>query len=129
MDFKTFEENEIIIKEGSKSEDMYLIMTGKARVFKIINAEKVELAVLEHGDFIGEMSLFLNESRTANVEAIETTEVQIINKNIILEEIKVNPEFAYDMILMLANRIKNLHQIISNLQGVKKSYEIMYKKK
>jgi CRP-like cAMP-binding protein len=128
MNLKIFKKGEKIFDEGSTSDDMYLIFSGKVSVFKTIDGEKVQLAVLEEGDFIGEMSLFLNEMRTASIEAMEETKAQLISKEAILDEIQVNPKFAHMMITMLVNRIKNLHQIIIDLQGIKKSYEIMYRK-
>ncbi len=120
--------NEILFAEGSEGTDIFFIISGKVRVYKTINSESVELATFEKGDFIGEMSMFLNEPRTATIEAIEDTEVQVFNKQTILEQIKQNPQFAYGMISMLTRRIKNLHAIISKYQGIKKSYELMYKK-
>ncbi len=129
MEVKKFFKNDILFTEGSPGNDMYFITSGRVRVYKVMNGEKVELAVLEKGDFIGEMNLFLDEARSAMVEAIEDTEVQIFSKKTILEEIQKNPQFAYGMIAMLVNRIKNLHSIISSFQGIKKSYEIMYNKK
>jgi CRP-like cAMP-binding protein len=128
MNLKIFKKDEKIFDEGSTSDDMYLILSGKVSVFKTIDGEKVQLAFLEEGDFIGEMSLFLNEVRTASIEAMEETRAQLISKEAILDEIQVNPKFAHMMITMLVTRIKNLHQIIIDLQGVKKSYEIMYRK-
>lgn len=129
MEVKKFFKNDILFTEGLPGNDMYFITSGRVRVYKVMNGEKVELAVLEKGDFIGEMNLFLDEARSAMVEAIEDTEVQIFSKKTILEEIQKNPQFAYGMIAMLVNRIKNLHSIISSFQGIKKSYEIMYNKK
>lgn len=128
MDSKKFAAGDSVFKEGEKGSEMYFIVSGKVSVFKTINGEKIELAVMTKGDFMGEMTLFLNEPRSANAVALEDTQVAVLTKDLLLNEIKTNPQFAYGMIHILLKRIKGSQDIIGKLEGIKKSYEIMYGK-
>ena len=105
---------------------MIIIRSGSVSVFKMVNAEKIELAVHEKGDFIGEMSLLMNAARSANVQALEDSEAEVLNKDEFLGKIQNDPQFALSMITELADRVDQLHDVITKIQGIKKGYEIMY---
>ncbi|MCK5569156.1 MAG: hypothetical protein KAJ15_05525, partial [Spirochaetes bacterium] len=64
--------------------------------------------------------------RTASMEALEDTEVQILNKESLLKKIQEDRQFALRMITTMAKRLKDAHGVISRLEGAKKSLEIMY---
>jgi len=51
MEKMKFKAGELICREGSPGSEMYVILSGKVRIFKIINEEKIELALMGSGDF------------------------------------------------------------------------------
>ncbi len=126
MEKKRFSEGELICQEGSPGTVMYVILLGRVRIFKIINAEKIELAVFKSGDFCGEMSLLLKGIRTASIEAITDTEVLILSRESLLKKIQQDPHFALNMIRTMAARMRAANVIISQIEGEKTSLEIMY---
>jgi CRP/FNR family cyclic AMP-dependent transcriptional regulator len=125
----TFNKDDIICAENSGGEVMYIVKSGSARVIKTINGEQIELLQLKPGDFFGEMSLLLASPRTATVVACEETVIQEISRETMLLKIKQDPHFAYAMIKTLAGRIKDAHQVITNLQGEKLSLQVIYGQK
>ena len=129
MATKVFKKDAIICREGESTDIMYFILSGKVSVFKTVNGEKLSLSEFTKGKFVGEMSLFLNEPRTANVQALEETKMRTFTREEILFEFQQKPKVAYKMITELMERLKGAHGVISDLEGVKKSYEIMYKHK
>jgi CRP-like cAMP-binding protein len=126
METKTYLKGEMVFNDGTEGSEMYYIVDGKVHVFKMINAEKVHLAVIGKGEVIGEMSLFLNSPRSASVEAMEDTTVQVLDKTAFSAKIQSEPEFAMNLLTMLAKRLDYSHDVITRLQGVKKGYEITY---
>ncbi len=62
--------NEIIIKQGSAGESLFLITRGVVRVLRKENGEEKELATLMAGDIIGEMALIHHEPRSATCLAV-----------------------------------------------------------
>jgi CRP-like cAMP-binding protein len=125
---KKFKKGSIIVTENSSGKEMYIINSGKVKAYKTINGTKIELGILAKNDFFGEMSLLLNKFRSATIEAMEDTEVSIIEPTNMLKEINENPEFALNMIKTMASRINGAHDIISRVEGEKTSLRIMYGK-
>ena len=127
METKNFNELDIIFSEGSDGVEMYRILTGKVKIYKTINQEKVYLGELSENEFFGELQILLGLPRSATVQAVESTELQVITKETFVKNIQKNPEFALKMVVLMAKRLKEAHGVISKLEGEKRSFEIMYK--
>ena len=67
---KTFRNGEVIIKEGDSGKSFFLIEEGSAFVYAGSGKEdQVKLAVLEAGEFFGEMSILEAYPRSATIVA------------------------------------------------------------
>ena len=127
MQTKIFNAGEIIIGENSDPSNMYMIQSGRVKVYKTVNEEKVELATMGKNDFFGEISLLLGRPHTATIEAIEdATEILIFSKEALLKKMASDPNLALRMITVMANRLTEAHGVITRLEGEKRSVEIMY---
>ena len=62
--------NERIIKAGTIEQRMYIILEGKVSISLSDGENLFEVAELKKGDFFGEISLFTNTPRSANVTAV-----------------------------------------------------------
>lgn len=125
MDKKIFIKGSMIIKEDSLGEDIYFILSGKVKVYKMIDGQEIELAVLGPNTFFGEMSMFLHKKRTASIMAIEDTEVLVGDKSAFINAITKSPDKAIMVISTIVNRLNQAHQIISALEGQRKAFEIL----
>lgn len=120
-----YSKGDIILKEDSIGDAIYFIVSGKVKVYKAIEGEEVELGVLGTKDFFGEMSMFLQNKRSASVQALEDTEILLGSKNEFIETIKKNPNKAILVISTLVKRIKKGHDIICDLEGQVKGFEVL----
>ena len=69
-----FSAEEIIIREGDRGRSIYVILSGRVRVFTTDSeGNEEELAILVEGQFFGEMSLLTGKSRSAYVSALDTS--------------------------------------------------------
>lgn len=123
---KRYKKGDIIIQEGTSGKEIFVILKGKARVFKTIDRKKVELSILTQDDFFGEMSLFLQTPRTASVEAMEPTEVMFSNRKDFEAMVKEDPDIAVHILTTMAKRLTEAHNVIIQLEGEKKSLKVMY---
>jgi CRP-like cAMP-binding protein len=57
---KDYKDGDTIFEENSIGKEMYIILTGNAKVIRKKDGVETTLATLEEGDFFGEMSLFDN---------------------------------------------------------------------
>ncbi|AEJ60459.1 putative transcriptional regulator, Crp/Fnr family [Spirochaeta thermophila DSM 6578] len=65
-----FPAGRIIFKEGDPGDKMYIIQEGKVRISKQVGGKDHTLAILEKGDFFGEMALVMRSPRTATATAV-----------------------------------------------------------
>jgi CRP-like cAMP-binding protein len=72
-------------------------------------SDPVVVATLGKGDFFGEMSLFLQEPRSASVVTAEDTIVLEISQSNYCEMIQSNPGMLFNMIKTLCSRINSLN--------------------
>ncbi len=65
----SFKKEEYVIKQGDKTRDLYIILSGQAKIMKRVEGKSEEIDTVSHGDFIGEMSMFDGLPRSADVIA------------------------------------------------------------
>jgi len=72
------------------------------------NGQARAVAVLNEGDFFGEMALFTGEPRTANVVAVEETEVLEIGHEAMKRLFDTNPDLVESLSHIIAERRQGL---------------------
>ena len=103
---KIYKNGEEIIKEGDIGKSFFLLTEGKAGVYS--NYEKnnpFRIAVIDPGEYFGEMAILEAYPRSASVIAIgnvHAIEIPADEMNLFFEE---NPEQVLELITHLANRI------------------------
>ncbi|MEJ2369027.1 MAG: cyclic nucleotide-binding domain-containing protein [Acidobacteriota bacterium] len=95
--------NELIFREGDAGDILYIILDGKVRISKHIPGVGDEaLAILDKGDFFGEMALIDNEPRSADASAhVNGTTVLTISRQVLNEILSVDMESAYQFLSIL----------------------------
>ncbi|MCA9518334.1 MAG: cyclic nucleotide-binding domain-containing protein [Myxococcales bacterium] len=109
-----FADGETIVREGEHGREMYVIQSGRVEITKRIGGEEVQLAVLEKGDFFGEMGLLESLPRDANARAIGPTSLLVINAGGLLVRIRRDPTFAFEMLHRLSGRIRQLNKRLAD---------------
>jgi small-conductance mechanosensitive channel/CRP-like cAMP-binding protein len=86
---------EAIIRCGDPGDSMFIICRGKVEVqLPSSNGGLKQVAVLEPGNFFGEMALLTGEPRNADVYALDEVEVLEIRKPVIQQLFSDNAELA-----------------------------------
>jgi HlyB family type I secretion system ABC transporter len=67
---------DLVVREGEPAGPMYVVQSGRLKVFRDANGRQKNLAFLRAGDFFGERSTLLGAARAASVQAI--TECQLL---------------------------------------------------
>lgn len=111
---KLHQEGEIIVKQGDKSECMYVIQSGEVEILHERESEgdNVRLTILGQGDFFGEVPLFERfgtaGSARATARAISPSQVLTVDKQTILRRINEDPSLAYRILQTMSRRIFEL---------------------
>jgi CRP/FNR family transcriptional regulator, cyclic AMP receptor protein len=104
---QTFDPGKTIFTEGEHGDHMYIIQAGKVRISKNIGGRDHELAVLEKGDFFGEMAIVSRIARTANATAVNTVNLLAFDRQGFMGMIEKNAKIALNVIDKLCRRLQN----------------------
>jgi pSer/pThr/pTyr-binding forkhead associated (FHA) protein len=97
---------ETIFTEGDLGSEMYVVQAGEVRLFRMREGIKQELAILEKGDFFGELAVLEGLPRTSSAEALKDAELIEINSTTFDRMIRANIEIAVRMLRKLSNRLQ-----------------------
>jgi small-conductance mechanosensitive channel/CRP-like cAMP-binding protein len=104
-----FAKGERIICEGEVGHELFIIRSGRVRVMvKSSKRGEVEVAQLGPNQFFGEMSLMTGEQRKASVDAIDETELLVIDKEAFRPILDSSPKLAETISDVLAARALEL---------------------
>ena len=113
---KHFENGNYIFLEDSEGEQCFFVLEGSVKVTRLSkDGREVILAMLNEGDFFGEMSLLDGESRSANVIALEKTKVLTLDRNDFIEVVNDYPQIAVQLLKELARRLRKSDRQIASL--------------
>jgi CRP/FNR family transcriptional regulator, cyclic AMP receptor protein len=109
-----FNDGDQIIKAGILEKRMYIILEGSVAIsLSDENNNSIVVANLVKGDFFGEISLFYDQPRTADVVALGTVKLVYIDNK---EQLKLflikNSGFAAKMVYILAQRLAKTDEIL-----------------
>ena len=95
---------------------MFFVTEGNVKITRLSKkGREVILAILSDGDFFGEMSLLDGEFRSANVVALDDTEVLTLNRNDFLLVLKNYPQIAIRLLKEMAHRLRKSDRQIASL--------------
>lgn len=102
----TFRKGTLIIREGERGDMMFVILTGRVKVFSSNrDGKEVILDVHGPGEPVGEMAL--DEGlRSASVVTLETTTCSVISRDMMRRYVAENPDFALQLIAKLIQRTR-----------------------
>lgn len=111
-----FPAGKVLFREGEAGEDMYIIQSGRVAIKKRTSANRdVTLALLEKGDFFGEMAVLERMPRTATAEMAEEGDLIVISGDTFGDMIKSNPEIAFRMLRKYSIRLREMVKQIETL--------------
>jgi CRP-like cAMP-binding protein len=116
---KVFNEGEVIIRQGDAGDYMYEILEGEVEVLQEREGEEVRLAILDKGDFFGEMAIFEREKRSATVRAHGQVRVLTVDKKILMRRISEDPSLALRILEKMSHRIRAMDNELVRLRTVK----------
>lgn len=103
---KKFPAGTVLFQEGDKGEEMYIIQAGKVKISKRIRGVEKTLAVLEKGEFLGEMAILNDKPRSATAETVEDCDMLVIDRKTFEALLRGNVEIAIRFIKRLADRLR-----------------------
>jgi CRP/FNR family cyclic AMP-dependent transcriptional regulator len=112
---RQFPKNAIIINEGEHGDSLFIVLSGKVKVYASNEAGK-EVVIDFHGpgEYVGEMSLD-GSPRSASVMTVEPTTCAVVSRAHLREFVLAHPEFALHLIEVLIRRVRAATENVKSL--------------
>ena len=113
---RNFPKNTLILCEGDQSDSLYVILSGKVKVFlSDEEGKEVTLNVQGEDEYFGELALLDNAPRSASVVTLEKTRLAVISKSSFEECMEKNPGISLKVSRGLARRLRELSENVRSL--------------
>lgn len=121
LELRDFEAGETIVEEGAPGDSLFAIVEGRVEVMRTLKTgRRRTVAVLEEGDFFGEMSLLSHVPRMATVRAFESTAVLELTRERLARIVQRHPsveavlrEFHRERLLDIVLRSNPLFRLLT----------------
>jgi CRP/FNR family transcriptional regulator, cyclic AMP receptor protein len=112
---RAFAKRAIIVTEGDETDSLYVVLSGKARVFVADDkGREVQLNQLGPGEYFGEVTLD-GGPRSASVMAIEDCRCAVVKRGELTPFLEKHPELALHIVRKLAHRVRDLTENVRSL--------------
>ena len=113
---RAYTKGQMILLEDDLGQTFFVIAEGSVKITRLSDAgREVILAMLGESDFFGEMSLLDGAGRSANVVALEASEVLTLARNDFLDILQQYPKISISLLEELTQRIRKSDQQIESL--------------
>lgn len=113
--WKGIGKGEILFRQGDEGTALYIIMQGRIKISLSRRMEKMTLAILGQGEFLGEMALLDGQPRSADAVALEDSHLYALNRKDFLSFL-INNEHAVRAILnSLSVRLRKTDDLLAEM--------------
>ena len=106
----------VIVSHEEAGDALFIISSGKVKV--VLYGEtgrEIILSILRGGDFFGEMSLLDRQPRSANVVAVEESQLLGLDRDAFQTHLTAHPSTALAILAEMSRRLRHADEVIGNL--------------
>ena len=113
---RKYAKDEIIYLQGDTAQSFCYIKKGSVKVYmNSVDGNEKTLNTARHGEIIGEGAFFDKKPRVSSAKALTNTEVIMIDKKRLTDIIAQHPTLAFELLEILANRIRLLSSQLDSM--------------
>jgi CRP/FNR family transcriptional regulator, cyclic AMP receptor protein len=101
-----YSDKDVIVSEGIKSNNAYVVLSGKVHVTKKVDKKTIVIGTLGEGEVFGEMGLISDSVRSANVVAMGDVVVGVLDKELFEKNLQSLPEDFSAVLNALVTRLR-----------------------
>jgi len=118
---RDYKADEIIFEEGDIGSGMYAIRSGQVRIYtRDENGREIEQALLEPGDFFGEVALTASRPRIASARTTEASVLVGLFRSDMQDAVRKYPAISAKILLgltrVISDRLHQSHLLINELK-------------
>jgi CRP-like cAMP-binding protein len=107
----------VLFREGDRGAIMYVLRSGKVKIWKHIGETELTLALLGPGEFFGEMALLEGLPRSAGATVVDDAELIELEGNAFETLVRKNGEIAVRLMRRLSSRLREADRQIQALMS------------
>lgn len=115
---RVFEPGDLIFEEDEEGDHMFIIQEGKVQISRTLSGRDTPMAVLEKGEFFGEMAIVNRIRRTARARAVTQTTLLAFDRAGLEQLVEKNPKIALSIIDRLCRRLGTANSQIRQMSQV-----------
>jgi len=116
-----FKKGQVVFAQGEASSFLYLVVSGRVQILKDEKGKLLPISSIGPKDFIGELSMFSDEARSATAVAVEDSELMAIKKSDVRKVLRSCPDWVSNIMITISDRLRSTvdvlteHRIIDDL--------------
>ena len=115
---RSYKDGEVIIKQGTVGDCVYVIQKGKVAVIKENKDSDVKVAELGEKEFFGEMALFEKDVRSCTVRAVGDANILTLDKKNFYKTIQKDPSIAFRLLERMSARLREANKYATSQDPV-----------
>jgi CRP-like cAMP-binding protein len=100
----------VIFRQGDPGDSMFIIERGRVRIVLHCEGQDAAFAVLDSGDFFGELSLLSDAPRSATAEALEDTTLLVVRRDVFAMMMQDDVDVVFRMLRTMGERLSGSDQ-------------------
>ena len=115
-ELQTYENGEVVFKEGEAADCTYVILDGDADILAKTDRGQVVVGTLEANQLVGELGVLTSSPRAATIRAKGRLMMLRISGEMFLRLLAENPSVALDVMRQLSSKLVLAHRQYEELQ-------------
>ncbi|GIV77497.1 Crp/Fnr family transcriptional regulator [Litorilinea aerophila] len=104
---RTYDKDEIIFRQGDESQEIYVVLKGKVRIFKISpSGAETSIDIFSTYDIIGELAAIDQQPRSATAKAISPVALLTMSQERFMEHVRAMPNLAVALAQLLSQKLR-----------------------
>jgi CRP-like cAMP-binding protein len=111
-----YAKEELLFRQGDTGTHLFIVRSGRVKLYSVSSEGRQQiLRILESGEFFGELALFHDTQQYCFAEAMESTQVCLINQSDFQDLLKRKPTVALALLQAMGARLSQAERFISDL--------------
>jgi uncharacterized protein (TIGR02266 family) len=124
---KNYQDGNIIFREGSQGDCVYIIESGAVIISREVDSKKLILDVLREGDVFGELAFLGLYPRTATARALGGTTLGVIERENLLRAVNSLDPDMKKLFMSLATRLKRSTESAAGMTMLRREPRLLAK--
>lgn len=104
---REFSRDEIIFRQGDESSEIYIILKGRVRIYKISpGGGETSIDIFSTHDVLGEMAALNEEPRSATAKTISQVSLLVMSRAQLMYHLSTTPELGIALARLLSQKLR-----------------------